>query len=390
MKCVSCQKRIPNSSHFCNYCGAQQSVRQTLEKATKRRTKSANGTGYAYKRGKTWTLRIRTYTGVTQQNGHAQCIERTRGGFKSKAEALEYLSTLKTAKKVKGSLTLAYYWDNYALSELPKLSRSKQVNYRTAYSRMKALWPVPVSDITVAMLRETTAPYTSHYAVNDMRNLYSRLFKLAAADDPEVNKDLPSFIITPEHTTAKQQVAFTEQEIGAVYALYLQGNLFAGCVLLMIYTSMMPGELMQLTPDKIDFEHRRIVNAGIKTKARKQAVILFPDWFAPILKDIVNHSPGPTIFPQITNHKKFSRMFKQMVDYAGLNPALTPYSCRHTTQTVLGLDPTTSAATRALVMRHSIRQEDRYTHIEERHAQDAVDNMPKPITTHTHKPPTQS
>lgn len=387
MKCISCQKQIPNSSKFCNYCGSPQDS-QSAPVRINRRQKSANGTGYAYKRGKTWTIRVRTYTGVQQQNGHAHCIERTHGGFKTKAEAVEYLSTLKTSGKSEINLTLHYYWTNYSTTELPKLSHSKQVNYTTAYSRMKALWPVRVRDITVAMLRDTTAPYSSYYAVNDMRNLYSRLFKLAAADDPSVNKDLPSFIILPEHTTAKQQQAFTEQEIAAVYSLYANNHdLFAACVLLMIYTSMMPGELIKLTIDKIDFEHRKILNAGIKTKARKQASILFPEWFTPILQDLVDHSQGPTLYPPAVNHWKLNQLFKQLVRQANINPNLTPYSCRHTTQTVLGLDPTTSAATRALVMRHSIRQEDRYTHIDEHYAQSAVDHMPKPSSHITHTDP---
>lgn len=57
---------------------------------------------------------------------------------------------------------------------------------------------------------------------------------------------------------------------------------------------------------------------------------------------------------------------------------LVPYSCRHTTQTVLALDPTVSQAERAAAMRHSIRMEDRYTHIQTHQAKKAISKMPSP------------
>ena len=53
MLCKKCNAEIPNDSAFCCYCGYK--IRRERKK-----TRTANGSGYAFKRGKTWTVRVTT------------------------------------------------------------------------------------------------------------------------------------------------------------------------------------------------------------------------------------------------------------------------------------------------------------------------------------------
>lgn len=376
MRCVQCKKTIQQDSLFCKYCGSQQPVKPSpiTEKKFKR---SPNGSGYAYKRGNSWYIRYRKYVGVVSSDSQKlQCIQRTKGGFKTKAEALAYLPNLSLTPKSSQELTVAYYWSVYTRDSLPKLSRSKQVNYKTAYERLKPLWPVRVSDLTVAQLRQVAAPYTTFYPVNDIRSVLQRIFDLACADNPSINNALPSFIVLPEKHE-KEQTAFTTEEVQAIYQSYQDGNAFAGYILLMVYTSMMPGEFLKLRKQMFDLPNRRIIGAGIKTKQRKKADILIPEFLVPIIQHLMSLSDDPDRFHGYNYYEKFASEFKNTLEICGCRP-MTPYACRHTTQTILGLDPSTSAAARAAVMRHSIREEDRYSHTESAFARQASDQMPAP------------
>lgn len=58
----------------------------------------------------------------------------------------------------------------------------------------------------------------------------------------------------------------------------------------MIYTGMMPGELLKLKKDMIDFEKNEIVRGGIKTKKRKETPMVFPDFVSPVLHELCEES----------------------------------------------------------------------------------------------------
>lgn len=374
MRCTGCSRIVKADSRFCKYCG--QKLAPAAYVPPKRKTRSPSGAGSAYKRGNTWTARYRKYTGVVGKNGSLACVERTKGGFRTKAEALAYLPQLALPKKQDRDLTVAFYWNVFEQDDLPRLSHSKQTNYRTAYARMKPYWGMKVADLTVADLKQSVAVCKTFYPAHDMRSLWQRIYKYAAADSPSVRMELPSFIsLPPRHET--EQEAFTADEIQRVYAAYNAGDTFAGYILLMIYTSMMPGEIRRLEKGMIDLDRHTIVGVGIKTKLRREKPVVFPAWMVPVLQDMIANAPSDLLVAEYSTEWAFRQEFKRTLERIGCR-TLTPYACRHTTQTVLGLDPTTSAASRASVMRHSIRMEDRYTHIEEYYAKQAVDQMPRP------------
>ena len=377
MKCTACNRSLPVGSLYCRFCGARQDSPAQPVTPT-RYKKNPNGSGYAYKRGNTWTVRYRRYAGLPPVNGNAQCVEHTKGGFATKAEAKAYLSALQVATKKEVSFTIAYYWSVIQRDTLPQMARSKQTNYTTAYNRLKPIHAVSVSDLTVADLRQSAAACDTYYPAHDIKTLLQKIFTLAAADNPSINKDLPSFIILPAKDEKEQQ-AFTAEEVQAIYQSYQDGNVFAGYILLMVYTSMMPGEFMKLQRSMFDLDNHQIVGAGIKTKKRKKAAIVYPEWLSPIVRDLLDpdhHADDDPVHPY-TYYEKLSKAFKQTLHGCGCRD-LTPYACRHTTQTILALDPTTAPAARAAVMRHSIQEEERYTHIEQTYARQAVNQMPSP------------
>lgn len=331
-----------------------------------------NGTGTAYRRGKTWTAQITV--GWKLVNDHAQPIYKRRGGFSTKRAALEYCTELrKNMRRPEKSPTLAEYWTIYHDSEFTKLSASKKCAYNCAWKKLKPLHFLCVDDISVSKCRETVnSGANSYYTARDCKTVLTHLFKLAAADG-YANKDIPSFIVLPKLEEKKRQ-PFMEDEQAALWKLYESGDRRAAIPLLMIYTGMMPGEAQSLKVENIKVEAQTITGVGMKTAVRKSAPIILPDAVMPLVIDLIAHAqPSGFIWPH--DEKKWYSDYYAALDAANCR-RLSPYSCRHTTATRLAISESVAPQTVQKLMRWSTTQMlDRYAHPDETAARDAANKL---------------
>ena len=363
-KCIRCYKDMDDTP-FCPHCGAKQ---QRTKSSTKSRP---NGTGTAYKRGKTWTAQV-TLGYTLDDDGELKRRTRTRGGFKTKTAALEYCQVLKNEHTKKSAPLLCDYWRLYSTSEMDALSHSKYQAYSIAWEKLKELEYCPVDTIPVAQLRSVVAKECkTYYPARDVKVLLSHLFKLAGADG-WVSKDLPSYIILPK-LEERERVPFTEEEQDLLWRSYDAGDRNACIPLIMISTGMMPGEMRRLSVDMINLEERKITGAGIKTETRKKLSIVLPDDICPVLEDAMQGCTG-LLFP-ITETAFYSRYYKAL-ETAGITRKLTPYSCRHTTATRHTIDSNTPPQVVARIMRwSSTKMLDRYVHPTDADAQAAANAL---------------
>ncbi len=340
---------------------------------TKRRRKTRpNGTGSAYKRGKTWTAQV--VIGWKIVNDHAQPIYKRRGGFATKRAALEYCAELrKDMQRPEQSPTLAEYWTIYHNGELSGLSKSKQIAYAVAWRKLQALHFMRVCDISVSKCRETVnACAHSYYTARDCKTVLTHLFKLAAADG-WANKDIPSFIILPK-LYEKERQPFTEAEQSALWRLYESGDIRAAIPLLMIYTGMMPGEAQRLKVEHINLQAQTITGVGMKTAVRKAAPVMLPDAIMPLVIDLIAHAQ-PSGYIWAHDAKKWYSDYYAALDAASCR-RLEPYSCRHTTATRLAITDAIAPQTVQKVMRWSTsKMLDRYAHPDETAVRDAANRL---------------
>lgn len=379
MKCSSCGRAIPNGSFYCNRCGAAQGEGTAIPSPAvqPKRSRRANGEGTVYKRGGKWYAKVRT---AYVDGNQTKYLSKVKGGFQTKSEARDALPALREAllqsagavPKDKRHLTVSHYWASYESNSFPKLSRTKQANYRTAYNRLKPIWNWNVADLTVDDLRNlVSSSCQTFYPAHDMKIVLQRIFDLAAADGI-ANRSLPSFIILPDKNEKERQ-PFTPEEAAAIFAQWQQGNLFAGYIILMMSTGMMPGELAICKKSMIDLDKQVIVGSGLKTKQRKEQSIVLPPFVIPVLKRLLAEIPGPSLLPRMSYYT-FREKYYAVLKAAGCR-MLPPYSCRHTTATILALDPTVSLATVSRVMRHSQRMTERYTHASDEDALQTVSHV---------------
>lgn len=370
MQCIKCGASLPDGSIFCHMCGKK----QTPAAPKKQRTKSrGNGTGTAIKRGKTWTARVVLgyYYG---DDGKRHVRTANRGGFSTKKEALDYIPQLRLDAQNNVTLTLSGYWEFYEAKKLPELSKDKQTAYRIAWRRWAALATRKLEDLKIETLQAAMDEAAStYYTARDMKNLMSHFYKHGLANQT-VSVNLAQYLQLPP-ANASEQTPFNAEELDSLWKDFAAGNTFTGYILLMIYTGMMPGELLQARKEHIDWDGKQIRGAGLKTATRKAAPIVLADIILPVLRVLVDTSPGEKLLH--INKDNFYREYYATLERIGAR-RLPPYSCRHTTGTDLA-KASVPAFTIQKIMRHAkITTTQLYTHMDATDALSGVNALKKP------------
>lgn len=370
MTCKKCSSNLPENALYCPFCGSK----QILNKSQKTKSRG-NGQGTAIKRGKTYTAILTV--GYTLEG---KPIKRTKGGFKTKKEALEYIPKLREDKpELIRTKTLQDVYSVYESSSFLKLSKSKQTHYKTAKRRLEPIFNFNIKELGIADLQNVVdSAVETYYPAKDMRDLLSILYERAMAEQL-VTVNLAKYIVLPE-LNEKETVPFSEEEIIKLWEDYLSGQTKTGYFILMIYTGMMPGELLRLSPDMIDLQNKKITGCGIKTKKRKETAIVIPEIIIPLIETLLQLSAKDRFYPN--DRDSFYEYFSEMIKRTDCNKDLRPYSCRHTTATLLA-NKNISPAIIQEAMRHSkITTTQRYIHINtdiiQSAVQSAVNTIKKP------------
>ena len=334
-------------------------------------SKRGNGQGSARKRGRTWTA-IWTL-GTVVEDGRLRQIRQTKGGFRTKTEALAYAANPPQVAAQEKVPCLMDYWEVWSKTSLSKMSKSKQTAYKIAKRKVERIMLLPVDKLSINLLQETVdAKAPTYYPAKDIKVLLSHLYKRAVAEG-WVPTNLAEFIVLPSLEEEELQ-PFSELELRKFWDAYGKGDTFVGYILLMIYTGMMPGELFAFKKDMIDWNSNEIRGCGLKTKKRKETPIVFPQLIAPVLLDLCQHSDSRIGNVLCMSRDRFYGAFHAALARCGARD-LKPYSCRHTTATALALGNIAPSVIQE-VMRHTkFSTTQRYIHPDMAAAHAAVNTL---------------
>lgn len=367
MDCVKCSKPIQDDFIYCPYCGKKQ-----VTQARKSTRSRPNSTGTVYKRGKTWYASF-VHGYVLQDNGKVKTVRSTKGGFRTKKEAMEYIPQLQTTV-TRATPKLMELWEIYKTSKkYLALSDSRKEKYDIAWKKLETLWFWKIDALTTFDLQNAVDSHAdTYYTARDLKNLLSKLYQLALPDQFVVS-NLSNYIELPP-LNAKAQQAFQAEEIAALWNDYTAGNWWTGYILLMIYTGMMPGELLDARKDNIDWEGRQIIGAGKKTRERRETPIVLADFILPVLADLCENTEGEKLIR--INKDTFYDRYYECLERAGVR-RLTPYSCRHTAATTLALENIPPSVIQKIMRHAKFSTTEKYIHIDIEPMREAVNQLQK-------------
>lgn len=365
MKCIKCGADLPPGALYCHICGKKQTA---IGSQTHGRTRG-NGTGSVYKRGRSWEAAV-VLGYKLSDTGRAVPIRRTKGGFKTKKAAIDYLPKLRQ-ERIRTVPTMADLWAQYQSGAYKKLSASRQEKYRIAWAKVPEIQYQRIDQLTTADLQEVVNTHgPTYYTARDIRDLISILYQLAGADQ-FVSSNLSEFLVLPDKEE-KEKAAFTAEEVGKLWEDYAAGNWWTGYILLMCYTGMMPGELLGAPQSAIDWEHCEIVGAGKKTAVRKAIPIVLADIIIPVLHDLCDHTSGDKLIR--INKDNFYKQYYETLARAGCR-RLTPYACRHTAATALALENIPASVIQRIMRHAKITTTQQYIHIDVNPMLEAVNRL---------------
>lgn len=125
-KCVRCGADLPEGAKFCPACGRKQ-------QRDSRRRNRGNGTGTAYQMpNKTWKAVVTLGYELDPDHHRKRRITRSKGGFRTKTEALEYLPELRKVESVPEEITFKALYDRWLPLHENKVSHSTMLCYQAA------------------------------------------------------------------------------------------------------------------------------------------------------------------------------------------------------------------------------------------------------------------
>ena len=332
MTCRKCNRETPPDALHCPYCGS--SLRPC--KNTRKPRTRPNGTGSAYKRGKTWTARV--VVGWKLIDGAKSTpIYRTKGGFQTKRDALAHCETLRKAPKTVSKPTMQEIYAAWLPTHEGRVSASTMNCYRAAWKYFAGIYYLTIPDITIDDLQECLddCPKGKRTKEN-MKALAGLLYKYSIPRHlAELN--LAEYLNTGDGEKGTHP-AFTHEQVMKIDE-QIGITPHAEDVLCLIYTGFRPAELLKLT--KADYRDG-ILYGGIKTEAGKNRAVPVSDKIKPYI-DQKMQSDCIFLFPkddgtQMSPDYFRDNYFYRVLDAAGIKPMPTqdhpayyvPYSARHT------------------------------------------------------------
>lgn len=365
--CRKCFSSLPTGAKFCPMCGTPVSGRSQKSKSR------GNGTGSVYRVGKSWAAAVTAGYKIELVDGvpKSTAIRRKKQGFKTKKEAMAYISVLQSENIQRKTPTLNELWIAYQQGAYTKLSASKQESYRIAWKRLEHIRTVRITDLTTPALQEcVNKTAKTYYTARDVKDLLSKLYQIAMADQ-FVPTNLAKFLTLPDKES-KEREAFNDNEMRLLWSDYAAGNLWTGYILLMIYTGMMPGELLEARKENINWERKEIVKSGKKTKVRKETPIVLADVIIPVLADLCANSKSEKLIT--INKDNFYKVYYETLERAGTRK-LAPYSCRHSTATALALANIAPSVIQQIMRHAKITTTQQYIHIDMAACLEAINRM---------------
>ncbi len=376
--CRKCKAEIPADSKFCNYCGAK----QVYERSCRVR---GNGQGCVYKNNKgKWVAEITLgYESQELPDGTTKLLRRkkTKSGFSTKREALEYIPNLKQQISTQDmNIKLKDLYKKWLAIHSEKVGQSTLNCYKSAYKYFIPLYYVEVAKIRTEHLQKCIddCPHGRRTKEN-MKALGTSLFRYAMQLDI-IDRNYAEYIYIKKEVK-NEKTAFSSEQIKTMWdKLPKVPNL--KYVLLLCYTGMRLNEMLDAKTNNYYPDEGYFIT-GSKTEAGKDRIITISPKILPFFDGFAK---GEYLF--FDDGKKLSeKKFRNDIYYPALQELdmdiiktdgthlYTPHCCRHTFATMMKKVNAPATDKQKLIGHSKFEMTAYYTHTDIESLKNITDNI---------------
>ena len=314
-----------------------------------------NGQGTAFKRGNTWTAEV--VVGWAFQKDPSKPkrpIRRTKGGFKTKKDAINYCATLLQNKARPVNRTLDEVYSAWSAFYEPRVGASTMACYAAAYKHFARLHGVCMNAISPEDLQTCMDECEAGKRTRqNMRTTAGLLWKYAI-DHEIVQQNITTSLYTGSGASVQREPLTPSEE--ETIRKSIGKERYAEYIYCMCNLGFRPGEFLELKKSQLFCANTAqddeppsyvwyFVN-GKKTSAGKNRVVVVPSVILPIILSRLYVPGTDLIFPRYVFSKKHGNLFKcfkpmeheyfnkfvfkPMMARLGIAEGKVPYGARHT------------------------------------------------------------
>lgn len=334
--------------------------------------KNPNGYGSVFKlsgnRRKPFAVRVTT--GWTDQGRQKYAYI---GYYKSRQEAMIALAEYNSNPydPTLNKITFADLYELWKKEKFPKVSEATQYGYKAAFQHCEPIQDTVFGEIRKAHLQKVIDDCPLGYeSKKGIKKLINQLYKHALENDM-VTKDYSRFVELPQNESKIERTPFSDKEIQLLWE-QLDNMEYIDTILIMIYTGLRPGEMLEVETAKVNLEERYL-RAGKKTSAGKNRLIPIHDKIFPLIEKRMD--PNEKHLVKIGYSTYNTDKFKRIMENLGMNHR--PHDCRHTFATLMDNAGANKTAVKRL-MGHASRDitEQVYTHKDIEQLRKAINLLP--------------
>lgn len=271
-------------------------------------------------------------------------------------------------------ITFAEVYERWSEKEFRTLSDSTVKGYRTAYKYCSSLYGKVFKEIRKDHLQAVIDSIEAPSMAELTKFLFLKSYRYAIENDI-VEKDYSQFVKLPKKPAAKKKKPFTDAEINCLWEnVYSIRN--ADIVLILLYTGMRIGELLNMKKEDIHLEKRYMIG-GSKTEAGKNRIIPLHRRIVPLIEKRMESNSSWLIINKRGSRMNYSPFMKYhwpnvMED---IRADHSPHDTRHTFISNMDRLGVNTIITKRIVGHSNSNVTEHYTHKNIEELIDAVDNL---------------
>ena len=303
-------------------------------------------------------------------------LYRTVGYYETKKLALQSLADFNNNPYDIEVSTISFtdVFERWKEKKYNDISRSAINGYNAAFEASKPLHDMKFVDIKAMHLQSVISSCNKgHSTLRKIKSLYNQLFKYSMENDIVI-KDYSNFVEIGKKTDSTSRVPFTPKEIKRLFEVE-QSLPYVDTVLIMIFTGLRIGELLQLKPSDINLDNNTIVG-GIKTEAGKNRVVPINHKILPFITKRICSDNEYFILNDLGTKMKYDNYYRDKFTpiMEQLNMDHKPHDCRHTFATLMSNSNANKTSIKKIIGHSSYATTEKiYTHKDIEELRKAID-----------------